>query len=154
MKKMVLMALAAMMMTSAAMAQDNKQERPNISKTEMAQKRTDQMVKQYGLDKKQAKSLQALNEKYGEKMGPRGGRHMGPRPEGKRPEGKRPEGQGGQHGDFGKQIAETMKAYEAELQKIMTPEQFKQYQADVAKQRAARGNRGPRGQRNGGGARN
>jgi Spy/CpxP family protein refolding chaperone len=42
-----------------------------------------------------------------------------------------------------------MKAYDEELQKIMTPEQYKSYKADMEKRRqeGPRGPRGPRGQR-------
>ena len=39
-----------------------------------------------------------------------------------------------------------MKAYDEELQKIMTPEQYKNYKADMEKRRKE-GPHGPRGQR-------
>ena len=40
-------------------------------------------------------------------------------------------------------MAETMKAYDAELQKIMTAEQYEKYKADM-KQRRERDHKGPR----------
>jgi hypothetical protein len=38
-----------------------------------------------------------------------------------------------QRAEHRKQMEETMKAYDAELQKIMTPDQFKAYKADMQK---------------------
>ena len=49
--------------------------------------------------------------------------------------GERPEPPKGDRQDRRKEMDETMKAYEAELQKIMTPEQFKKYQADMQQRR-------------------
>ena len=45
--------------------------------------------------------------------------------------GERPEPPKGDRPDRRKEMAETMKAYDAELQKIMTPDQFKAYQSDM-----------------------
>ena len=158
MKKIALAIAAALMMTSTVMAQETKKgegQPRKFDKTEMVKHRTDQMVKQYGLNAKQQKQLQALNETYADKMGPRG-RHFrhhgkfGQRPDsikGKRPmppkDGQKPAFKGGQkpsNKDFGK-MDETMKAYEAELQKIMTADQYKSYKADMEKRRKE----GPRG---------
>jgi Spy/CpxP family protein refolding chaperone len=44
----------------------------------------------------------------------------------------------GQRAERRKQMQETMKAYDAELQKIMTDEQYKAYQADMQKRREHR----------------
>ena len=58
--------------------------------------------------------------------------------------GQRPEPPKGDHQDRRKEMAETMKAYDAELQKIMTTEQYEKYKADM-QQRRERGHKGPRG---------
>ena len=158
--------IAAVLISGTAMAQDDQKrpERPRMDKKEMTQKRTDRMVKQYGLNSKQAKQLQTLNLNYADKMGPHA---MGPRPAG----GPRPPRQGGkgeqmapqgkpQKGQMGepteemkKRFAkheETRKAYNAELKKIMTAEQYSKYEADEAKHRAMhprRGGYGPKGKK-------
>ncbi len=147
MKKVMITLMAAVLMSTQAIAQEEKEgKRPEkkFDKTEMVKHRTDETVKRYSLNDKQAKELLELNNKYADKMGPRGGRHHHHGPEG-RPErppkddanakGKRPEPpkDGGQRGERRKQMEETMKAYDAELQKIMTPEQYKAYKADRKK---------------------
>lgn len=178
MKKMILTLVAALTVSMAALAQDqqNQCKDPKFSKTEMVKHRTDKMAKDYKLSDKQAKQLQALNEKYADKMG--GGRHghhhhghpgMKPPKDDKRPEakkvdgttqatpqqppkdGKRPElteEQKKQMEAEHKQMEATRKAYDAELQKIMTADQFKQYQEDM-KKRGPRGHHGPRPPRDG-----
>ena len=178
MKKMILTLVAVIAISSTALAQDQQGPRPErkFSKTEMAKHRTDEMAKEYKLSDKQAKQLQALNEKYADKMGgPRHGHHhhghlgMKPPKDDKRPEakktdgttqatpqqppkeGKRPElteEQKKQMEAEHKQMETTRKAYDAELQKIMTADQFKQYQEDM-KKRGPRGHHGPRPPRDG-----
>ena len=66
MKKMILTLVAVIAISSTALAQDQQGPRPErkFSKTEMAKHRTDEMAKEYKLSDKQAKQLQALNEKY------------------------------------------------------------------------------------------
>ena len=149
MKKVMITLMAAALMSTSAIAQEEKQgKRPEkkFDKTEMVKHRTDETVKRYSLNDQQAKQLLDLNNKYADKMGPRGGRHHhhgGPEGRPGRPpkddakaKGERPEppkdGQRG-GGERRKQMEETMKAYDAELQKIMTPEQYKAYQADRKK---------------------
>lgn len=144
MKKVMITLMAAALMSTSAIAQEEKQgKRPEkkFDKTEMVKHRTDETVKRYSLNDQQAKQLLDLNNKYADKMGPRGGRHHhhgGPEGRPGRPpkddakaKGERPEPpKDGQRGERRKQMEETMKAYDAELQKIMTPEQYKAYQAD------------------------
>lgn len=182
MKKMIMTLMAAVLVSSAALAQDDKQkgQRPEkkFDKTEMIKHRTDKTVKKYKLDDKQAKQLLELNTEYAEKMEPRGhhgphGHHgHGPRPsmkpgdkkvdgttgatpqppkgeakDGKRdgkPKGKRPELTEEQKAKMEadrKEREATMKAYDAKLQKIMTADQFKQYQEDMKKMRERKPNR-------------
>jgi len=164
MKRIVMTMLAAALMTSAAFAQEKKEgQRPErkFDKTEMVKHRTDEVVKKYSLNDKQAKQLLALNEKYADKMGPgaRGNRHGRPgmrsgRPgmsaeageKDARPE-RRPELTDEQKAEMKAQREEhekVRKAYEAELQNILTAEQYQQYKADMGKQRRGGGPRGPR----------
>ena len=125
--------------------------------------RTEQTVKDYNLNDEQAKQLLELNTKYADKMRPHRGRHHGPHGmKGKRPEsphcdgkckcpdapkgdkkGERPEPPKGDMKEKRAEMAATMKAYDAELQKIMTPEQYKNYKADMAK-RHPHHKKGPR----------
>ena len=163
MKRIAMTLAAAILMCSAAVAQEEQQKkgpRPEkkFDKTEMVKHRTDETVKQYSLNEKQAAKLLELNTKYADKMGPgprgphRGGpgRHHGMRP-GPKPDGetaatpqqpkdekKRPELTEEQKAKMKaerEEMQETMKAYDAELQKIMTDEQYKQYKADMEKRR-------------------
>ena len=156
MKKMMMTLLAAVMVSTAAVAQnkdDNKSPQDNNRKQEMVKHRTDRLVKDYQLNDQQARQLLELNTKYADKMRPHHPRHHGPHGmKGQRPEppkgdvkGERPEPPKGDRQDRRKEMDETMKAYEAELQKIMTPEQFKKYQADM-QQRRDKGPRHPRRQ--------
>ena len=156
MKKMMMTLLAAVVVSTAAVAQnkdDNKSPQDNNRKQEMVKHRTDRLVKDYQLNDQQARQLQELNTKYADKMRPHHPRHHGPHGmKGQRPEppkgdkkGERPEPPKGDRQDRRKEMDETMKAYEAELQKIMTPEQFKKYQADM-QQRRDKGPRHPRRQ--------
>lgn len=161
--KKILMTLAVCVLTSSAvMAQESKNEdkRPErkMDKTEMVKRRTDAQVKKYGLSDKQAQSLLALNTKYADKMGP----GMGPRHHGgpglKGPRGPRGDWKGKTPNESKEPNApkrpkmdterkaheETMKAYDAELQKIMSEEQYKQYQADMKNRKGPRGPRKPR----------
>ena len=145
MKQIVMTIVAAVMFSSAAMAQDQEKGK---KKEEMIKHRTEMMVKDYNLDDKQAKQLLELNTKYANKMRPgRHGHHQGMKgdrpepPKGERPEPpkddkkccdcKKPskEEMKAKH----KEREESMKAYEAELQKILTPDQYKSYQADKEK---------------------
>ena len=166
-----MMMAAAVLMSTAAMAQGNNGQRPQFDRTEMIKQRTDQMVEKYKLNETQAKQLLDLNTKNAEAMGPMMGmgRMGGGRPGGQG--GRRGGGQAGQGGqgapqmggggfqmteeqraqfeEMRKQREENQKKYDAELEKILTPEQFKSYQKDMEEQRAQRG-RGMGGRRGGG----
>jgi len=162
------MSLAAALMVSVAVAQENQGEaRPQgkkFDKTEMVKKRTERTVQQYGLNEAQAQQLLELNTKYADKMGPgpRGHRH-GMRPgrghkqhrDSLRQRPQRPstdadtqatpqtsrqrpeltEEQKAQMKAQRQQREADQEAYDAELQKILTPEQYKQYKADMQKHR-------------------
>lgn len=160
MKKLIL-ALVAVMTLTAAQAQDdnNKQgrgERRKMDKTEMVKHRTDETVKKYGLNEQQADQLLKLNTEFADKMGPgmggpRGGRgqRTGARPSFRdngqqQADGERPELTEEQKQKMEaarKEREESMKQYDAKLQTILTPEQYKAYQEDAAKMRQRMGGR-------------
>lgn len=161
MKKMILAIAAAVMMSSSMLAQENKPEgKPEMKqadKTAMTKNRTDETVKRYGLNEEQAAKLLDLNTRYADKMGgPRGQRNF--RQQGQKPDsamrqrpqkGEMNENTGGRRGarqegrgNF-EEMHKNMEAYEAELQTIMTEEQFKAYKTD----REKRMKEGPRGRR-------
>ena len=159
--------VAALFISSAAFAHDKDDK--DTRKQEMIKHRTEQTVKDYNLNDEQAKQLLELNTKYADKMRPHRGRHHGPHGmKGKRPEsphcdrkcecpeapkgdkkGERPEPPKVDMKEKRAEMAatmkayETMKAYDEELQKIMTPEQYKNYKADMAK-RHSHHKKGPR----------
>ena len=155
MKQMIMTLLAAVMVSTAAVAQDKDSNKPSVDnnrKQEMVKHRTDKMVEDYQLNDKQAKKLLELNTAYADKMRPPHHGHHGPHGmRGQRPEppkgdmnGERPEPPKGDRQDRRKEMAETMKAYDAELQKIMTAEQYEKYKSDM-QQRHEKGHKGPRG---------
>ena len=148
MKKMMFTLAAALTMSVAAFAQGNGSgQRPQMDRDQMIKMRTDRTVERYKLTEEQAKQLLELNTKYADTPGFGGrGRGQGGR--------SRMGGQGGggqqmtpemqaQREEMRKQREESTKAYNAELEKILTPEQYKQYQADQE-------NRGQRGGQRGG----
>jgi Spy/CpxP family protein refolding chaperone len=152
MKKIVLAIAAALMMSTAVMAQDGQnRERRQMNPEEMTQRRTEMMVQQYNLNETQAKQLLELNKEYQGKMGfgfggPREQRpgmrngNRGQRPEGNDTIQRRPrpqQGQGnGERPRFNmEEMQKTMQEYDAKLQKIMTEEQYKTYKANQEKMR-------------------
>ena len=127
--------------TVAAQSENGNGQRPRFNREEMIKSRTEMMVKKYGLNEEQAAQLQALNEKQMPQMrAPRNGQKQekadstSQRP---RREGKNADGQGRRREGPQRMGGFDMEAYNAELQKIMTPEQYKAYQEDMSK----RGNR-------------
>ena len=135
--------VAAVMFSSAAMAQDQEKGK---KKEEMAKHRTEKMVKDYDLNDKQAAKLLELNTKYADKMRPHHG-HRGPHgPHGMK--GQRPEPPTKEmKAEMEKKRAEMekeQKAYDAELQKILTPDQYKLYQHDMQKHRKGGPRPGPK----------
>ena len=155
MKQMIMTLLAAVMVSTAAVAQDKDSNKPSVDnnrKQEMVKHRTDRMVEDYQLNDKQAKKLLELNTEYADMMRPRHHGHHGHHGphgmRGERPEppkadmkGERPEPPKGDREEHRKEMAETMKAYDAELQKIMTKEQYEKYKADMQQRRE----KGPKG---------
>ena len=111
MKKVIMTMMAALFISSAAFAQEDKEQDKccekkcgdkkgcdkkfdkKFDKKDFVKMQTEMTVKRYNLDEKQAAKLLDLNQKY----------------------------------------ADMRKNYETDLQKIMTPEQFEQYKADCQK---------------------
>lgn len=167
MRRMLMAVAAAIMMSSAAMAQKNDSLKvKKLDKTEMIQKRTEMLVKKYGLDEEQSKKLQELNTKYADSL-----RFAMPMRSDRRAEAfkrsadnirkvkrdsisgtpeKMAERQKPQMNRGRRVMTGAMKNYNAELKTIMTEEQYQKYTEDMQKQPergGARGN-GPRQSRN------
>lgn len=145
--------LAAVFTVTAASAQEN-----NGQRERQRFDRTEQMVKEYNLNAEQAEKVKALNEQYADLFMMRGrgpGRPGGPR--GMAPQaGQRPDGQPGATAQQGqprgdrqmpsreemekrmKERREKMDAYNAELKKIMTPEQYEAYEKRMQEMRNRR----------------
>ncbi len=183
MKKTMMAIAAAMMMSASMMAQNEQpqaQQAPQMDRAEMLKARTEQMVKDYGLNEEQAKKLEALNTEYAEKIpmmpmmrgqqGQRGQRPQGQMGQGQRPQGQMGQGQRpqrqpgdstrrgqrpqmGQMGQMGQgqrpqmnfeEMRKNMEAYNAELEKIMTQEQYAKYRESMGR-RMGGGQRGQGG---------
>ena len=167
MKRMMMTMLAAVLVSTSVMAQDEKTEKREplkFDKTEMVKRRTNETVSKYKLSDKQAKQLLELNTKYADTMGPgmgmggrRGGFQQGQRPnfgggQGGFQQGQRPEmteEMRAQMEKMRKEREESQKKYDEELQTIMTPDQYKAYKADQEEMRRNFGNRRGGGQRRG-----
>ncbi len=152
MRKMMIVSAMALMLSTAAMAQQTDQQNgPRFDRTEMIQNRTKAMAEKYGLNEEQQNKLLELNKEYPmamPMMGPRPGRQgMGMRPGGPRGNGngqmgerpQRPQGQMGQGGPGrgrGPRMMdpETMKKYDEAVKVIMTQEQYSKYEADRKEQ--------------------
>ncbi|NPD92952.1 DUF4890 domain-containing protein [Xylanibacter muris] len=116
MKKIFLAMVAVSIIGASAVAQDNKErnrdarssrQMERVSPSEMMNRRTQMIVKRYGLNSEQEKKLAELNNKYKDTMRPV-----------RMQDGKREE------------RAKQMEAYNAELKGIMTDEQYKKYSED------------------------
>ena len=168
MKKILLLIVAASL-SMAAFAQDNgqRQGRERPDEATIIKLRTERMIKMLGLDETQGARLLELNKKY-PNVGMRGpggpgGPGMGrpPRnPEGQGAEGntdaKVKKGKKDKKGDKGErpelteeqkqkmeQARQESEAYEAELKKILTEEQFKTWQESRNRPPQGRGPGGP-----------
>ena len=167
MKTTMMALVAALMMSATVMAQNEQpqgQGPRQMDRAEMIKARTEQVVKEYGLNEEQAKQLEALNTEYYEKMpmmrfprqqgqagqGQRPQRQMG-QGQGQRPQrqpgdslrrGQRPQGDRPQM-NF-EEMRKNMEEYNAALEKIMTQEQYAKYRENMGRRMGG-------GQRNGGG---
>lgn len=132
MKKILLTMLAAVMITSANAQDNNGGQRMNkrFDPKEMVQHRTQQMAEKYQLTTEQAEKVKALNEKY---------MNLARKNPEQRPE--RPQGTPGDHprrggSQWGPGFGNPdMSKYNEELKGILTPEQYKAYEEDMAQRR-------------------
>ena len=163
MKKILMTLAAAFIMSATAFAQGGFGG-GQFDPEQMIKMRTDRTVEQYKLNADQAKQLLELNTKYNDRLmggfgrmggGRRGGGMGQGGPGGMGQGGQMPElteEQRAQMEEARKKREEAQKEYDAELEKIMTPEQFKQYQEDQKNRRQrggggfGGGQRGPRPQ--------
>lgn len=139
MKKILITLVMAVAMFSVAFAQDDNHKQGNRpDPAQMAQRMTEMMANRYGLDDTQKASLLKLNEEYAGKM-PMMGRHRGgPGMRGGRPGGERPDSVRAQRPrpskeEMDKRFKEmeaNREAYNAEVKKIMTDSQYKQFTED------------------------
>ena len=155
MKQMMIAMMAALLISSAALAQEEKKQckcsEKKPDKTEMVKHRTEKMAKDYNLTDQQKQQLQELNTRYADKMKPRGrhghhGKDKMDKKDKKRPELTEEMKQ--KMESMRKEQQETMAQYDAELQTIMSADQFKAYKADAEKRMREGGRRGG-GQRGG-----
>jgi len=123
MKKILAIAAALLLTVGAAIAQtrDNHARGQKLSQSELAQKRTDDMIMRYGLNDRQAKKLFRLNKRFAPSIrhdpATRGGEAVRNAPS-----------QGGSHMEMERK---QMIRYEKKLSRILTPEQYRAYQMDV-----------------------
>jgi len=109
---------------------------------QFARKRTDDMVRKYGLDQRQAKKLYRLNKRYG-MPGGMPGKNGGPGMQQGAPGGMPPAMNGQQPSmeqreNMENRMREDMsrrEKYEKKLSRILTPEQFRAYMNDQAQPR-------------------
>lgn len=132
----------ALVTTGMALAQqDNNRERgQRPDPAQMAQRMTEQMAQRYGLDDKQQASLLELNKQYAPKMPMMRGGRPGGRPgmRGDRPGGMRRDStmaprQRPSKEEMEKRFQEmraNREAYNAEVKKIMTTDQYKKFTED------------------------
>lgn len=128
MKRFNLFLIAILLMGGIAMAQGPRRgDRKNVTPEMQAQRMTDRMVKEYSLNEKQAKELQAANLEYTKQM------------QANREQAKADK----------KQKREEMKtkrdAREAQLKKILTEDQYTAYQKKQAeREKGMKGKGSPR----------
>ena len=129
-----------------------------MDRTEMVKNQTDRMVKEYGLNDEQAAKLLELNTSFADKM-PR--MRGGQRPGGGQRGGMRQRNTDGNTGATAqgerqgrpsreemearmKEMRANQDAYQGELKKIMTEEQFAKYQEDIQRRTQFGGGQGVR----------
>lgn len=139
MKTLILAVAAVFTMSANAFAQETntqttQQEHKRFDQTEMIQKQTDRMAKQLGLDDTQKAAVLKLNNEYAGKMH----RGMGMEPRKRferndtakmeRPSEDQMKQMRAKMEEERKQMEESRTAYNAELKKILTDEQYTKYE--------------------------
>jgi len=145
MKKTILMMALALTGVLGMSAQDlqQKEQRPRFDRSEMMERRVNEMAERYNLSDAQKQKLMELNKRFADKMmppRPRGGMNGGAQP-GRGVRQGRPDGvtsassqaqprKDSDEAQRKKEMRATRKAYEKELKGILTPKQWKAYQKD------------------------
>ena len=127
MKKFGFLMLAAMFFATVAMAQPGGQR--NFDPKEMAKRQTEELTKELGLNKDQAKKVLELNTKSMEKMSEMRGQMR----------------DGGNREAMREKMQKQREEQNAEMKKILTEDQYKKYEKYLEERRSRRG--GPGGQR-------
>lgn len=147
MKRVLATLVMAVVMFSVAFAQDDNQRQGNRpDPAQMVQQMTERMASRYSLNDNQKAALLKVNTEYASKF-PRMGRPHGGRPgmrggrqgfNGGRPGGQRPDSTQAQRPRPSreemeqrfKEMRATQEAYNAEVKKIMTDEQYQKFTED------------------------
>lgn len=125
MKKLGFLLLATIFFASVAMAQPGGQR--NFDPKEMAKRQTEELTKELGLNKDQAKKVLELNTKSMEKMSEmRGQMRDG----------------GGDREAMLEKMQKSRDEQNAEMKKILTDDQYKKYEKYLEERRARRGGGG------------
>lgn len=131
MKKILFAAVALIFSVSMFAQAPQRGERREFKPEEMATRMADGMKKELNLNDEQYKSVYNLYLKRGEEM-----------------KARRDKGQQGQQVDREarrEEMKKNLEAMNAELKKILTPEQYTKYEEMLKKQQQHRGQGGPRG---------
>lgn len=131
MKKILFAAVALIFSVSMFAQAPQRGERREFKPEEMATRMADGMKKEFNLNDEQYKSVYNLYLKRGEEM-----------------KARRDKGQQGQQVDREarrEEMKKNQEAMNAELKKILTPEQYTKYEEMLKKQQQRRGQGGPRG---------
>ena len=121
MKRIVFLMVTLFLMGSVVMAQGQRGEHKKMTPKERAEQMTERMVKEYSLNDTQKKQLFEVNLAQCEKMGDRGS--MRPQRDGK----KAPEMTKEEREKMRAEMKANSEAYNAQLQKIMTKDQYASY---------------------------
>lgn len=125
MKRIAFFMVTLFLMGSMAMAQGQRGEHKKMTPKERAERMTERMAKEYSLNDTQKKQLLELNLAQSEKMGDR--MSMRPNKGGKKDGKKAPEMTKEQREKMRAERKAANEEYNAQLQKIMTKEQYDSY---------------------------
>lgn len=143
MKKLMILLAAALMMSGASMAQDNqRRERRQFNPEDMVKRQTEQMVEALDLDADQATAVLKLNADRMKELS--GMRRFGQRNRAEGEEQERPTEE--QMKAMREKMETSQKAYNDEMKKILTEEQYAKYEKMQNQFRGRGGMRGNRGQ--------
>lgn len=142
MKRFMLLLVASLMMSGVTMGQDQNRNRRQFNPEDMVKRQTEQMVEALDLDADQAMAVLKLNtERMKEQAGMRG--QFGRRGHGEGEALERPTEE--QMKAMREKMEASQKAYNEEMKKILTEEQYAKYEKMQQQFRGRGGMRGNRG---------